>query len=67
LRALESAHALVDCDVPPCVLRQRCSLKGVLDEALGAFYARLNLYTLGDLDRNRTASALLTLHRKYAG
>jgi len=65
LRQLEPTRALVDCDSPPCVLRQRCSLKGVLDDALGAFYAKLNESTLAELTKSRTAAALLTLHRKY--
>jgi Rrf2 family nitric oxide-sensitive transcriptional repressor len=67
LQALEGTVELVDCDSPPCVLSHRCSLKGVLDEALAAFYAKLNEHTLGDLDDSRTANQLLTLHRKYAG
>jgi Rrf2 family transcriptional regulator, nitric oxide-sensitive transcriptional repressor len=65
LRGLEPTPSLVDCDDPPCVLRQRCSLKGALDDALDAFYANLNQHTLAELCRNRTANVLLTLHRKY--
>jgi Rrf2 family transcriptional regulator, nitric oxide-sensitive transcriptional repressor len=65
LLALEPTRSVVDCDDPPCVLRQRCSLKGALDQALANFFATLNEYTLAELCRNRTASALLTLHRKY--
>ena len=65
LLQLEPKRSLVDCDSPPCVLRQRCSVKSALDEALVAFYAKLNEFTLAELCRNRTATALLTLHRKY--
>lgn len=66
LHALENTQALVDCASPPCVLRQRCTLKSALDEALAAFYAKLNEHTLADLVHTRTASTLLNLHRKYA-
>ena len=66
LRALESTLPLVDCDAPPCVLRQRCSLKGVLDAAQKAFFDKLDEHTLADLAESRTSSVLVTLHRKYA-
>lgn len=65
LVGLEPTRSLVDCDTPPCVLRQRCSVKSALDEALGAFYASLNQYTLAELCRSRTAGVLVSLHRKY--
>jgi len=65
LRALEPTHSLVDCETPPCVLRQRCAVKGALDQALAAFYASLNEHTLAELCRSRTANLLVTLHRKY--
>ena len=66
LRALESPLPLVDCDKPPCVLRQRCSLKNALDAAQKAFYDSLDAHTLADLAESKTAAALVTLHRKYA-
>lgn len=65
LRGLEPTHSLVDCDTPPCVLRQRCSVKSALDQALAAFYLSLNEHTLAALCRNRTANVLVMLHRKY--
>ena len=65
LLQLEPTRSLVNCDSPPCVLRQRCSLKGALDDALDAFYAKLNESTLAELTQSRTAAVLLTLHRKY--
>lgn len=65
LLGLEPTRSVVDCEDPPCVLKQRCSLKGALDQALASFYSTLNEYTLAELCRNKTASALLTLHRKY--
>ena len=65
LLGLEPTRSLVDCDDPPCVLRQRCSVKSALDQALASFYSTLNEYTLAELTRNRTASVLVTLHRKY--
>lgn len=65
LLGLEPTRSVVNCEDPPCVLRQRCSVKGALDQALASFYATLNEYTLAELCRNKTASALVTLHRKY--
>jgi Rrf2 family nitric oxide-sensitive transcriptional repressor len=65
LSGLEPTHSLVDCDTPPCVLRQRCSVKSALDQALAAFYASLNEHTLSELCRSRTANVLVSLHRKY--
>jgi Rrf2 family nitric oxide-sensitive transcriptional repressor len=67
LRALEQTEQLVDCNHPPCVLKSRCLLKGALDEALEAFYQKMDERTLADVCRSRTGSALVTLHRKYAG
>jgi Rrf2 family transcriptional regulator, nitric oxide-sensitive transcriptional repressor len=67
LRALEQTEQLVDCNHPPCVLKSRCLLKGALDEALEAFYQKMDERTLADVCKSRTASALVTLHRKYAG
>jgi Rrf2 family nitric oxide-sensitive transcriptional repressor len=66
LRELERSTQLVDCHTPPCVLRQHCSLKGVLDRALESFYRELDQHTLADLCKSRTGQALVTLHRKYA-
>ena len=65
LRALEQVDQLVDCEHPPCVLRNRCLLKGVLDRALEAFYDRMDEHTLADVCKSRTGAALVTLHRKY--
>jgi Rrf2 family nitric oxide-sensitive transcriptional repressor len=38
-----------------CAITPVCRLRGVLDEAVKAFYAVLDGYTLEDLVRNRTA------------
>jgi Rrf2 family nitric oxide-sensitive transcriptional repressor len=66
VRTLEGARSLVDCDDPPCVLRQGCSLKGVLDDALEAFYQTLDRHTLADLYKQRTRSTLIALRRSHA-
>ena len=66
VRTLEGATSLVDCDDPPCVLRHGCSLKGVLDDALEAFYQALDRHTLADLYKQRTRSTLIALHRSHA-
>lgn len=62
VRALEPAHALIDCAEPPCALRGGCRLKGVLDAAEDAFYARLDAVTLADLVVAPTGPAIVKLH-----
>lgn len=51
VRATEPDFALVECFSPEnrCLITPRCRLKGVLKEALGAFMATLDRYTLADL------------------
>ncbi len=51
LRATESDFALVECFTTgnECVITRRCRLRGVLNEALSAFTATLDKYTLADL------------------
>lgn len=51
MRATEPDFALVECFGPDnrCLITPRCRLKGVLHEALGAFNATLDSYTLADL------------------
>ncbi|SCK07617.1 Rrf2 family transcriptional regulator [Vogesella sp. LIG4] len=63
IRTLEDIGDLIDCAEPPCFLRGRCRLKGVLDEALRAFFAVLDRYTLADVVASPTAEALVVLHR----
>lgn len=51
LRATEPDFALVECFTPGnrCVITPRCRLRGVFKEALAAFTATLDRYTLADL------------------
>lgn len=52
VRASEEDFALVQCQQAgggACVIQQACVLRGVLDEALHAFNAVLDGYTLADL------------------
>jgi Rrf2 family nitric oxide-sensitive transcriptional repressor len=65
LRALEQTDQLVDCAQPPCVLKNRCLIKGALDEGLEAFYAKMDEQTLADVCVRATETALIALHRKY--
>jgi len=47
-----------------CVIVRSCRLKGVLAEAVNAFYGVLDRYTLADITRNRAALAqVLHFHR----
>ena len=51
VRTTEPDFALVECFTPEnrCLLTPRCRLRGVLGEALAAFSAVLDRYTLADL------------------
>ncbi|WP_424630806.1 Rrf2 family transcriptional regulator [Bradyrhizobium sp. SYSU BS000235] len=51
VRATEPDFALVECFTADnqCRITPRCRLRGVLKEALGAFIATLDRYTLADL------------------
>ena len=49
LRILENNQSLVNCNDPPCILRNACILKSALDNALKAFFAYLDQYTLADM------------------
>lgn len=48
-----------DADRNACVITPVCKLRGVLSDAVKAFYAVLDRYTLEDLARNRNALAPL--------
>ena len=51
VRATEPDFALVECFTTgdQCTITARCRLRGILGEALGAFTATLDRYTLADL------------------
>lgn len=57
VRGMEEGFDLVDCG--SCLIAPACGLTGVLDEALAAFMAVLDRYTVADLLRKR--SKLLNL------
>lgn len=60
IRHTEDSFALVDC--APCIIAPACGLTSVLAEALAAFMAVLEGYTLEDLlSRRRGLRALLAL------
>jgi len=64
VRATEGNLALVDCFDPAsrrCVIQPACGLRPVFDEALGAFLAVLDGYTLADLVARRRKSLLRLL------
>ena len=52
VRRTEDGFALVDCDT--CAIAPACELTRVLDEALAAFMAVLDRYTLADLRKRQT-------------
>lgn len=54
VRAMEPNLDIVDCTSPACPLMGGCQLRSVLDEALEAFLAVLERYTLSDLIGKQT-------------
>lgn len=62
-RILEGATELIDCADPPCSLRGRCQLKGLLDKALVAFFDVLDEYTLADATASPTHEVIVMLHQ----
>lgn len=64
VRATEGDLELVDCFDPVtqrCVIQHACGLRPALAEALGAFFAVLDRYTLADLVTRRRKSLLRLL------
>ncbi|WP_337184200.1 Rrf2 family transcriptional regulator [Shinella sp.] len=58
VRATEEEFTLAECMQAggrACAISPSCRLKGMLHEALGAFLAVLDKYTLADIVRNRAA------------
>jgi len=66
VRDTEGAAMPAECfseDGGNCVISDACRLKGVLGEAVKAFYAVLDRYTLEDISRNRqTLGRVLMIH-----
>jgi Rrf2 family nitric oxide-sensitive transcriptional repressor len=66
VRDTEGAAMPAECfseDGGNCVISDACRLKGVLGEAVKAFYAVLDRYTLEDISRNRQAlGRVLMIH-----
>ncbi|WP_378597162.1 RrF2 family transcriptional regulator [Nitratireductor kimnyeongensis] len=71
VRGMEESLALVECmgvGESTCVLTQGCRLKGIVTEALDAYLAVFDRYTLADLVTNRQALAgLLDLKMETSG
>jgi Rrf2 family nitric oxide-sensitive transcriptional repressor len=66
VRDTEGAAIPAECFSPDggaCVITRDCRLKSVLGEAVGAFYAVLDHYTLADLSRNRQTLAKVLMIR----
>lgn len=63
VRHTEDGFNLVDCG--SCVVAPACGMTGVLKEALGAFLAVLDRYTLADLLTKRSDLASLFNHRAF--
>jgi Rrf2 family nitric oxide-sensitive transcriptional repressor len=63
VRVLEGTTQVVNCADPPCALRFGCGLKGLLDQALQAFYQSLDQYTLSDIIQGKTQEILSELQR----
>lgn len=70
VRDTEGATMPAECfavDQGHCVISSCCRLKGVLAEAVQAFYGVLDRYTLADITRNKHALAgVLHFHKRAA-
>lgn len=68
VRETEGANQLAECfgeSDGDCAIAPNCRLRGVLGEAIKAFYGVLDHYTLGDLVNNRNELAqVLFIHRE---
>ena len=60
---LENNHSLVNCDDPPCILRNTCRLKSALNNALQAFFDYLDQYTLADMIKIPVEQAIIPHNR----
>jgi len=49
IRKTENSLQLIDCNKPPCTLRANCRFKDILGEAMTAFLATMDGYTLADI------------------
>ena len=63
VRAIENDFQLVECGAPSssCMIYDGCKLRGVLGEAMSAFLAVLDQYTLHDLTRRNAPLRTLLL------
>lgn len=69
VRDTEGAAVPAECfsaDGGHCVITDACRLQGVLGEAVKAFYAVLDGYTLADIARNRLTLAKVLMIRSAA-
>jgi Rrf2 family nitric oxide-sensitive transcriptional repressor len=70
VRDTEGAALPAECFGPEqshCAIARSCRLRGVLAEAVDAFHAVLDRYTLADISRNREAlGGVLHFHRTRA-
>lgn len=59
VRVLENSLAPIDCSKPYCRFTPSCQLKGVLADAVAAYLAVIDGYTLEDIVSNRDELKLL--------
>lgn len=64
VRDMEANLTVIDCNVPHCRLNSGCRMKGILVEAMSAFFGVLDRYTLQDVLTNKQELIqLLSLER----
>ncbi len=66
LRLLEGDAELVDCDGTGCQLAADCVLRNALAEAMRAYYAVMDRYTLADLTKGNTGEQIVRMHQAFA-
>jgi len=68
IRQTEEDFHLVECFNPEengCVINSACTLKGILNQALEAYFATLDRFTLADLLANRSSLQALILNPSF--
>lgn len=59
----QNQNNLVDCNMPPCILRSSCILKPTLDQAMQVFFDYLDQFTLADMIKSPVQNAIKAENR----
>lgn len=57
VRTLQGNAPIVECNIPPCVLKSNCGLKSILDDAIAQFHQHLDAHTVADIIRKSSTKS----------